>query len=233
MSLHWTLVAGFLYVEIALCLLLCVTYVSNRRWSSIIKSNIFTSILKHGNMYFTIMIAILILFFLDALREVKKYTMPDMKALDLTNNLNTKDHFMMMMFRAQRNLYISGFSLFLFLVLRRMASLICSSAILEAKCEAAMKQAESASRTAQGLLDDATKEDKEEDEEVEDLKEEIKDLKLKLAESRKDKKTADANVEAMKLQSESTNRAYDQLMKEHERLQRSQDADCGDHKKDN
>jgi len=30
-----------------------------------------------------------------------------------------------------------------------MASLICSSAILEAKCEAAMKQAESASRTAQ------------------------------------------------------------------------------------
>jgi len=225
--------AGFLYVEIALCLLLCVTYVSNRRWSSIIKSNIFTSILKHGNMYFTIMIAILILFFLDALREVKKYTMPDMKALDLTNNLNTKDHFMMMMFRAQRNLYISGFSLFLFLVLRRMASLICSSAILEAKCEAAMKQAESASRTAQGLLDDATKEDKEEDEEVEDLKEEIKDLKLKLAESRKDKKTADANVEAMKLQSESTNRAYDQLMKEHERLQRSQDADCGDHKKDN
>merc|ERR1719351_617960 len=130
-------------------------------------------------MYFTIMIAILILFFLDALREVKKYTMPDMKALDLTNNLNTKDHFMMMMFRAQRNLYISGFSLFLFLVLRRMASLICSSAILEAKCEAAMKQAESASRTAQGLLDDATKEDKEEDEEVEDLKEEIKDLKLK------------------------------------------------------
>jgi len=82
-------------------------------------------------------------------------------------------------------------------------------------------------------LDDATKEDKEEDEEVEDLKEEIKDLKLKLAESRKDKKTADANVEAMKLQSESTNRAYDQLMKEHERLQRSQDADCGDHKKDN
>ena len=55
----------------------------------------------------------------------------------------------MRLFRAQRNFYISGFALFLCLVVRRLVSLISVSATLEAEKEAAMKQAASASRYKQ------------------------------------------------------------------------------------
>ncbi len=52
----------------------------------------------------------------------------------------------MRLFRAQRNFYISGFALFLCLVIRRLVGLISTGATLEAEKEAAMKQAASASR---------------------------------------------------------------------------------------
>ena len=52
----------------------------------------------------------------------------------------------MRLFRAQRNFYISGFALFLCLVIRRLVALISTGATLEAEKEAAMKQATSASR---------------------------------------------------------------------------------------
>ncbi len=52
----------------------------------------------------------------------------------------------MRLFRAQRNFYISGFALFLCLVIKRMVALISSAATLEAEKEAAVKQAKSASR---------------------------------------------------------------------------------------
>lgn len=52
---------------------------------------------------------------LDALREVRKYSLPDAQQVNLSNNPNAQDHVLMLLFRAQRNLYISGFALFLFL----------------------------------------------------------------------------------------------------------------------
>lgn len=58
----------------------------------------------------------------------------------------------MKLFRAQRNFYISGFALFLSLVIRRLCSLISSLAHMEAQSEAAMKQAASATSTARDLL---------------------------------------------------------------------------------
>ena len=38
MSLHWTLIAGFLYAEIAVILLLLLPFVSNRAWNKLFKS---------------------------------------------------------------------------------------------------------------------------------------------------------------------------------------------------
>lgn len=58
----------------------------------------------------------------------------------------------MRLFRAQRNFYISGFSLFLTLVIRRLVTLISSQAQLLAQSEASMRQAQSATTAARSLL---------------------------------------------------------------------------------
>lgn len=50
----------------------------------------------------------------DAVREVQKYSGPE-PMQDAKVNPNVYDHVHMKLFRAQRNLYISGFSLFLWL----------------------------------------------------------------------------------------------------------------------
>lgn len=52
--------------------------------------------------------------FSDAVREVQKYSGPE-PMQDAKVNPNVYDHVHMKLFRAQRNLYISGFSLFLWL----------------------------------------------------------------------------------------------------------------------
>lgn len=56
------------------------------------------------------------------------------------------------MFRAQRNFYISGFALFLSLVIRRLVILISDQANLQAQSEASMRQAQSATTAAKSLL---------------------------------------------------------------------------------
>jgi B-cell receptor-associated protein 31 len=38
MSLHWTLIAGFLYLEIGVVVLLMVPFVSSRTWHAVFKS---------------------------------------------------------------------------------------------------------------------------------------------------------------------------------------------------
>lgn len=58
----------------------------------------------------------------------------------------------MRLFRAQRNFYISGFSLFLSLVIRRLVILISDQANLQAQSEASMRQAQSATTAAKSLL---------------------------------------------------------------------------------
>lgn len=58
----------------------------------------------------------------------------------------------MRLFRAQRNFYISGFAIFLSLVIRRLVILISNQATLLAQCEASMRQAQSASTAARTLL---------------------------------------------------------------------------------
>lgn len=69
----------------------------------------------------------------------------------------------MRLFRAQRNFYISGFSIFLTLVIRRLVILISTQAQLLAQSEASMRQAQSASSAARSLLSQQKLEDKSND----------------------------------------------------------------------
>lgn len=128
----------------------------------------------------------------------------------------------MRLFRAQRNFYISGFAIFLSLVIRRLISLITSQAQLLAQSEASMKQAQSATAAARSLLSQQKKEDETGDkpkpsapsaDEADELKKRIAELESELNRERKDK-------EAMKSQSESLNREYDRLTEEYSKLQK-------------
>lgn len=85
-----------------------------------------------------------------------------------------------------------------------MVALISGNAALEAEREAAMKQAASASRAAEALMDggDSKKDDKALKEKDQALQKALKDL------------------EAMKTQSANVNKEYDRLMEEKDRLER-------------
>ena len=64
MSLHWTLIAGFLYAEIGALLLLLVPFISPRTWNKLFKSKILKGIENQFIYYFYVLVTILILFFL-------------------------------------------------------------------------------------------------------------------------------------------------------------------------
>merc|ERR1711915_542400 len=124
----------------------------------------------------------------------------------------------MVLFRAQRNFYITGFSLFLVFVIRRLMTLLNSISSLTATSEANLRQAESASRVAQEFL---SKQDSQNgDKEKTELEEKIEKKDEELCNAKKDLSKALRETEAMKSQAEAVAREYDRLMEEHANLQK-------------
>ena len=64
MSLHWTLIAGFLYCEIISLLLLLIPLISPRAWNKLFKSRFLKGLESQLIYYFYVLVAILVLFFL-------------------------------------------------------------------------------------------------------------------------------------------------------------------------
>lgn len=141
----------------------------------------------------------------------------------------------MRLFRAQRNFYISGFSLFLSLVIRRLVLLISIQASLLAQNEAAMRQAQSATTTARSLLSQRTigesaQNDSNEahDKAVSELKNQIKELQSKNIELENELTKEKKDKEALKSQADSLAKEYDRLSNEHAKVAQS----SGDKKSD-
>ena len=62
--------------------------------------------------YFYVLIAVLILFFLDAIREMQKYSSEEQITRRVgLSHLDTQMQMQMRLFRAQRNFFIAGFVL--------------------------------------------------------------------------------------------------------------------------
>ncbi|XP_048642069.1 B-cell receptor-associated protein 29 isoform X2 [Marmota marmota marmota] len=134
----------------------------------------------------------------------------------------------MKLFRSQRNLYISGFSLFFWLVLRRLVTLITQLAKELSNKGMLKSQAENTNKAAKRFMEENEKlkrilktTDEEYTLETENKKlvEDQEKLKAEL------KKTLDAlfkaqsDVMTMKTQSERLSKEYDRLLKEHSELQ--------------
>ncbi|XP_024879042.1 B-cell receptor-associated protein 31 [Temnothorax curvispinosus] len=234
MSLQWTLIAGFLYIEVFLVLLLVLPVASPTRWQKLFKSRFLQSINNQASIYFVVLLGVLVLFLLDAIREMRKYS-GSMDHADHHHQLNLEMQENMRLFRAQRNFYISGFALFLSLVIRRLVILISTQASLLAQNEAAMRQAQSATTTARSLLSQRTtgesaQNDSNEahDKAVSELKNQIKELQAKNQELESNLTKEKKDKEAIKSQAESVTKEYDRLNEEHAKLVQS----SGDKKTD-
>lgn len=229
MSLQWTLIAGFLYSEIVIVLLLVLPIASPKKWNSFFKSKFLQGLKRQAGMYFLILLGILVLFLLDAVREMRKYSNIEGDEHGHAH-LDREMQGSMRLFRAQRNFYIAGFSLFLSLVIRRLVILISSQAALLAQSEASMRQAQSATTAAKSLLaqkgEVAQNESNEaHDKEISELKNKIKDLEEQLKLEEKDKK-------AVKSQADNLAKEYDRLAEEHSKLQKTVTVGAGDKKGD-
>jgi len=225
MSLVWTIIATFLYIEIGVVLLLVLPIASPSRWQRFFKSQFLAMISRQAHIYFVLLLGVLVLFLLEAIREMRKYAHPDARA---DHHLNLEMQHSMRLFRAQRNFYISGFSIFLTLVIRRLVTLISTQAQLLAQSEASMRQAQSATSAARSLLsqqktNEESAEKKSEnssnndnnkpDELIAELKQKILDLTKECERERKDK-------EAMKSQATNLEKEYDRLTEEYSKLQK-------------
>ncbi|XP_038560932.1 B-cell receptor-associated protein 29-like isoform X2 [Micropterus salmoides] len=77
MTLQWTAVAFFLYAEIAVNIILCTPFISPQRWRLVFSWRIWNWLSPYWNKCFFTMIMVLIVLFLDAVRDVQKYSGPE------------------------------------------------------------------------------------------------------------------------------------------------------------
>ncbi|XP_042074070.1 probable tRNA-dihydrouridine synthase 1 isoform X2 [Haplochromis burtoni] len=232
MTLQWTAVALFLYVEIGVIVILCLPFISARRWQSIFHLRIWSWMSKFWNKVFLTMIIILIVLFLDAVREVRKYSSKEHGA-DAKLQPNMFDHLHMKLFRAQRNLYISGFAVFLWLVMKRLITLINQLASASGTTAALQAQAENANQTAEKYMKDNEllkqtlmegRGDRATAEGMDLLRKEVEKLKEELKTSGDGLKKSQSEADVMKKQMEGLAREYDRLLKEHQELQNLRDS---------
>jgi len=236
MSLQWTLVATFLYTEIAVVIILLLPFISPTRWNAIFQSNAIKTFKSTSHYYFRFSVGILFLLFVDAIRSVRHYTAPLEAEHGHHDGPLAEMQYHMKLFRGQRNLYICGFALFLVFVIRRLVVLLAEQANLIAQKEAALKQAKSASDAAQSLMaagDDQKKGGDGVDGEAAQLRARINDVVGERDEALQKVQSLENLLNALKRQAEGTNKEYDRLMGEHEKLQRKMEqAGGGDGKKD-
>lgn len=239
MSFQWTIVAAFLYAEIAVVLLLLLPFVSPKAWNRIFKSRFFKSLSAQADIYFTVMIVVLLLFFFDSIREMRKYGgHPEDEGAHhhLHANLDAEMQQSMRMFRAQRNFYIAGFSLFLWLVIRRLVTLIGAQAVLLAENEAAMRQARSATEVAeklmkQGKIPEGSDENKG-NSKSESLQKDVEELSRELEDTRKELARLTTDRDALKVQAANLGKEYDRLCEELSQARKKSGSGDPEEKKD-
>ncbi|VDN58761.1 unnamed protein product [Dracunculus medinensis] len=209
MTLQWFAVALILYIEVGLVFLLLLPWIRPSLWKKFFKSRLVLAFARFGNVYFISILCVLLLLFADAVREVRKYAGEAALEASIRHTADAENAIHMRLFRAQRNLYVSGFALLLFLVIKRLSALLSRCAQLEVAAEAAMKQAESASKTARTLLNN----DRE------------KELERQLEEIGIELKSAQCDRDTMKEQAEGLQREYDRVCEQLANLEKQSSDD--------
>jgi len=243
MTLQWLSAAAFLYTELAVGFLLCLGFISNARWNYLFKSRLLTLVKQYGNFYFSAFVMILFGLLIDSVYQMRRYSKIDTSQLDLRNNPQSEVQAHMKLFRAQRNCYISGFSLFMLIVIRRLVTLISRQANTDASLEAMSKQATGASEQCRKLMEEnealtrgnrrqAAADTDQEDEEKMEREKELRQLKEELAQTKIAYDLGKKDMSAMTTQVKGLHEEYDRLAEEHQTLMKKCENEQGDEKKD-
>ncbi|MBN3280442.1 BAP29 protein, partial [Polyodon spathula] len=203
------------------------------RWQKIFKFRIWARVVPYWNRGFLTMIVVLIVLFLDAVREVRKYSGTDANK-DAKLHANMFDHLYMKLFRSQRNLYISGFSLFLWFILRRVVTVITQLTTAQGVSDALQTQAENTNEAASKYMEDNERLKSVRIQQQwetwvahpasnpdigEDMLKGCTGLGTHMRSSAMTLTKSKNEVEAVKKQSDGLAREYDRLLQEHEKIQ--------------
>ncbi|VDD80273.1 unnamed protein product [Mesocestoides corti] len=235
MSFLWTLTAAFLYTEAAVITLLLLPIISSKTWNRIFKSRFVGMFTAYASLYFNGCLIILGLMLIEALRHVsaQNKVYQELKSNPSLYKPETESVYLMKLFRAQRNLYISGFSLFLWFVFRRLVTLIADHARVTVAGEASLAQAKSATEAAQRLMSGSPTSGSSSADteghlevrcqdflvEITKLRGEINDLKEQLETEVAAHKRAKTQVEAITMQAKQATKEYDRVTAECQQLQ--------------
>lgn len=134
MGFQWTLIAYFLYVEIACVVILLLPFISATQLDNIFNSQLVRRLSAHASYYFKVILAILAFLFLDSLRGINKYNNI------LSNEVSHlhDDKKLAKEFREQRNMYITGSAILLCFVINRIIGL--NTEIVNLKKDASKKK---------------------------------------------------------------------------------------------
>lgn len=146
MSIQWTFIAGYLYFEVAVVIIMMLPIFSPRRWNQFFKSRLFAMFQTHAAVYFYVLLGVLSLFLMDAVREMRKYSHSTEGASHVHLSSEMKGN--VKLFRAQRNFYITGFAIFLAFVIRRLVNMLIIQDELSMKAEKIIKEAEATVKLA-------------------------------------------------------------------------------------
>jgi len=211
--IQWTLVFGFLIAEIFYCTLLVLPFPLSFRKALV---GVLNKIWNHQTLkiVFTIIFVIISLLFIDSLRSAVQAQ----DRLDhAEGHLATLESTYKILFRHQRNSYISGFSAFLLLMLFRFKEMFSEIHSIEQKSSAVVKQAENQQKEYLRLVD-----------ENEELKAREASLKKELTE----KKKLEKEIEAIKKQAANQQQEYMRLIQENDELHKVNNSKKGVQKKD-
>ncbi|GMS95381.1 hypothetical protein PENTCL1PPCAC_17556 [Pristionchus entomophagus] len=146
MTIEWSVVAALLYTEIAIILLLLLPWIKPKIWRSIFKSRIGHSIGQYAKQSALIVGGLLFMLFIDAVRSTRKYSAIN-NEMSGTGTAAADAVVHAHLFHAERNEYITGFSLLLFLVISRIVKMIHRMSDFERSAESALRQAHATSKT--------------------------------------------------------------------------------------
>jgi len=218
-TIQYTIVFGVLLTEMVLFLLLIIPFPSSWRkkillWFAKFASSPNSQPARYAVYFVYVLVLIL---FADAVRSMMSYQERYTRGQFVDERAKTqlqKD-----LFYAERNFYLTGFTLFLSLILNQFTNIILSIAIDEEKNNALISQVKKQGQDYLALLDENKKLKEGPDGELGDLKKEVEELKKENKTLKADLEASKKNVEAIKSQASSTSKEYDRLLAEHASLQ--------------
>uniref|UniRef100_A0A1B0B5F7 Endoplasmic reticulum transmembrane protein n=1 Tax=Glossina palpalis gambiensis TaxID=67801 RepID=A0A1B0B5F7_9MUSC len=150
MTFLWAIIDRFLCLEIIVILLIMLPIIEPIHWSRLFKSQLVKRIQQNTVRFFYLMLGVLTICLASAYVDMRKFSQVEEKNAQMKLDIVQEIHFL----KAQRNLYISGFATFLIIVMKRIIAFISIINQLLAQNNAAIKQARSASKAAESMIDE-------------------------------------------------------------------------------